>query len=88
MMNEVDFKDILPTNINYWFSAHSQGIISDYNEKNRDNFLILSSERTVRLEKQGLPIQGITLSLFGMQNSSDNSASSQETKQYLLPVVY
>ena len=84
LMANVNLKEIVPKNEYPWYSIQVQGNTITFDSRSKDNLLLLTTQGVKSVTVQQYPIQGLSLTVFGMTMTSETSSSSTEFKYYIL----
>lgn len=84
LIANVNLEEIVPEKEYPWYSVQVQGNTNALDSRYRDNVLLLTRQGVKPITEQQYPVQGPSLTLFGMVMNSETSSSSAEFKQYLL----
>jgi len=84
LIANVNLEEIVPEKEYPWYSIQVQGNTNALDSRYRDNVLLLTRQGVKPVTEQQYPVQGLSLTIFGMVMNSETSSSSAEFKQYLL----
>ncbi len=84
LLVNVNLEEILPKKEYPWYSIQVQGNTNTFDSSVKDNSLLLTRQGVKSVTEQQYPIQGLSVSVFGMTMTSETSSSSSDFKHYIL----